>query len=244
MADEIQNPAPDQAPAEGTTAAPARPVIMKYLVFGLAGLVLVVGVAFVTLLFTGGAQTTSDGEKASESHADLSGEATEAQPTDEQILDSLLAGEADSNVLKMIEENLAALDYEPEASELGTGTAGMSEKDSLDAVDWLTKEKKRLAEWEEELTDRQKELAGLEQEVTKKILRIEQAESARIASLARLYDGMDSRAVARLMANLDDETVVSILPRMKAKNASQVLQLLPSQRAAKLSKQMITIAGS
>ena len=244
MADEIQNPAPDQAPADGTTAASARPAMLKYIVFGVAGLVLVVGVAFVTLLFTGGGQMTSPGMTASESQADVSERATEAQPTDEEILDSLLAGEADSNVLKMIEENLAVLDYEPEASELGTGTAGMSEKDSLDAVDWLTKEKKRLAGWEEELTARQKELAGLEQEVTKKILRIEQAESARIASLARLYDGMDSRAVARLMANLDDETVVSILPRMKAKNASQVLQLLPSQRAAKLSKQMITIAGS
>jgi flagellar motility protein MotE (MotC chaperone) len=53
---------------------------------------------------------------------------------------------------------------------------------------------------------------------------------------------MEPRAVAKLMANLDDETIVSILPRMKSKNASAVLALLPPQRGARLSKQMITIA--
>jgi hypothetical protein len=36
--------------------------------------------------------------------------------------------------------------------------------------------------------------------------------------------------------------VIAILPKMKTKNASEVLQLLPAQRAARLSKQLITIA--
>ena len=57
----------------------------------------------------------------------------------------------------------------------------------------------------------------LDKRVTQKLLRLEQAESAKIASLAKLYDGMDARAVARLVANLDDQTVVSIVPRMKQK---------------------------
>ena len=75
-------------------------------------------------------------------------------------------------------------------------------------------------------------------------LRLENEKEASdlIIKLAKLYDGMESRAVAKLMGNLDDETVVSILPRMKTKNASEVLQLLPAKRAAKLSKRMITIA--
>jgi flagellar motility protein MotE (MotC chaperone) len=53
---------------------------------------------------------------------------------------------------------------------------------------------------------------------------------------------MDARTVANMMANLDDTTIVSLLPRMKQKNASQVLGLMPPQRAAKLSKQMIEVA--
>jgi flagellar motility protein MotE (MotC chaperone) len=120
----------------------------------------------------------------------------------------------------------------------------MSVEDSLEQVNWLEKEKAELADREASLDKRQKELEKLDRDVTKKLTTLEQAESSRIAQLARLYDGMDARAVAKLAANLDDATVVAILPRMKPKNASQVLALLPAKRAAKLSKQMITIAGN
>ncbi|HWR84161.1 MAG TPA: hypothetical protein VN285_12745, partial [Candidatus Deferrimicrobium sp.] len=82
------------------------------------------------------------------------------------------------------------------------------------------------------------------QEVSKKILRLQRAESERITSLAKLYDGMEAKAVAKLMADLDDEIVVSILPRMKSKNASEVLQMLPPKRAAKLSREMLAIADN
>ena len=52
---------------------------------------------------------------------------------------------------------------------------------------------------------------------------------------------MDRKSLI-LQVSLEDETVVSLLPRMKAKNASQLQQLLPPVRAARLSKKMITIA--
>ena len=126
---------------------------------------------------------------------------------------------------------------------MGEEVIGMSVEDSIESVNWLEQETSKLEKLKTELDARQKELNRLDREVTNKIVRIEQTESSRVNSLAKLYDGMDSRAVARLMANLDDETVVSLLPRMKSKNASAVLQLLPSKRAAKLSKKMITIAG-
>ncbi len=216
--------------------------MIKYIIFGVVGIVLVVAVALVTLMLAGGKSTSTE-SVASETDLKRNTD-QQSEPTDEEVLDSLLAAEGDPEVLELIKENLAALDYQPDASELGTGTKGMSEQDSLDAIDWLAKEKKRLADREAELKKRQADLSRLDKEVSKKIIRIEQAESARIASLARLYDGMDAKSVARLMTNLDDETVVSILPRMKAKNASQVLQMLPSQRAARLSKKMITIAGT
>jgi flagellar motility protein MotE (MotC chaperone) len=154
--------------------------------------------------------------------------------------------EEDPSVMEDIMANLAFLDYDPE--ELGmtqeSGSEKISKEDSVAASDWLVTEKKRLSDWDQQLNTRQRELELLDKKVSRKVLRIEQAESARTTSLAKLYDNMDPRAVARLMANLDNNTVVTILPRMKQRNASQVMELMPAQRAAKLSKMMITIAGN
>ena len=139
--------------------------------------------------------------------------------------------------------NLEFLDYEPTAQEVGAEEAAtMSVEDSIEQTNWIKDEKKRLAEKESELEKRERELEALNREVTQKLTKLDQAESTRVSNLARLYDSMDARSVAKLVANLDDHTVVSILPRMKTKNASSVLALMPAKRAARLSKQMITIS--
>ena len=213
--------------------------MVKYILFGVAGIVLVTGVAFATLLFMGDTKSESAPEDARKETAEVN--ATDEHDGSHEP-ESLAFEELDQSVIDMIMENLAVLDYEPSQNDLEENEAGISVEDSVKAVNWLQQEKTTLAQKENELDARQGELERLDKQVTQKILRIEQAESARVASLAKLYDGMDSRAVAKLMGNLDDETVVSILPRMKIKNASAVLQLLPAPRAAKLSKQMITIA--
>jgi len=213
--------------------------MVKYILFGVAGIVLVAGIAFATLLFMGGTKFESVQEDARRETAEVN--ATDAHDSPHEP-ESLALEELDQSAIDMIMENLAVLDYEPKPSDLEENVVGMSVEDSIEVVNWFQQEKTALAQKEKELDTRQKELEQLDKQVTQKILRIEQAESARVASLAKLYDGMDSRAVAKLMANLDDETVVSILPRMKIKNASAVLQLLPAPRAAKLSKRMITIA--
>ncbi len=148
----------------------------------------------------------------------------------------------DPSVLENIMDNLAFLDYQPGQEETAAGEAPMSKDDSLEKVDWLAAEKATLTEREGNLARRERELASVQTEISKKLLVLEQAEATRINNIAKLYDGMDQRAVAQLMANLDDNTVVLILPRMKTKNASAVMSLLPPKRAAKLSKQMITIA--
>jgi flagellar motility protein MotE (MotC chaperone) len=220
-------------------AGPLKAERVKYILFGLTGIVLVVVIAFATLLFMGDTKTESAPEDARNESAEVNVTDDHDGPHEPE---SLGFEELDQSVIDVIMENLAILDYEPKPSDLEENETGMSAEDSVEAVNWLEQEKTVLAQKENELDTRQKELERLDKQVTQKILRIEQAESARVASLAKLYDGMDPRAVAKLMGNLDDETVVSILPRMKIKNASAVLQLLPAPRAAKLSKQMITIA--
>ena len=149
--------------------------------------------------------------------------------------------EFDTKAIEKIVDNLAFLEYTPDDSEI-ENIDGMSVEDSLEQVSWIEKETLTLDTRKKELDRREKDLNKLEKSVDSKIIRIEQAESNRTSQLAKLYDGMDSRAVAKLMMSLDDNTIVTILPRMKSKNAALVLQLLPSKRAASLSKQMITIA--
>ncbi len=151
--------------------------------------------------------------------------------------------EFDSKAIEKIVDNLAFLEYTPDDSEI-PNEDGMTVEDSLEQMNWIEKEKLAIETRKKELDRREKDLNKMEKSVDAKIIRIEQAESNRTSQLAKLYDGMDSRAVAKLMMNLDHNTIVAILPRMKSKNAAQVLQLLPSKMAAELSKQMITIADN
>lgn len=165
---------------------------------------------------------------------------------DESELANLDLGLTDEEMsaLDQIEANLNYLDQPP--ADRQAGSAGQAEmisaEDSIEEVNWLEEENNKLAVREKNVTEREKSVQRLEKEVSRKIIIIEQAESSRIAKLAKLYDGMDPRSVTKLMNNLDDDTVVSLISRMKMKNASQVLSLLSPQRAARLSKKMITIA--
>lgn len=225
---------------------PQKGGLMKYIIMGVAVIALIGVSVFAAMMFLGGESadhpTEQSTEGSTEAHADSShGEqlAHENEISDE--IDSLFLYENDQSVIDMIEENLAVMDWDPNAG-MTEQELAMSAEDSVEAVNWLENEKKKLAKRENDVVNREKELVKLDISLTQKLLRIEQEESSRTDELAKLYDGMDSRAVAQLMANLDDDTIVSILPRMKSKNASAVLQLLPAQRAARLSKQMITIA--
>lgn len=260
---ESSNPA--TVAAESEQSAPAKGGFPKmYLLFGVIGILVVALAIVTTMLLMGGDETASepavtdthetapaeesqdagsDHAEPAESHAQVTTEEIPAIPDFEPFEPPDI--EEDSGVLGDIMANLEFLDYAPTMPEEDHGAgevSGMSKEDSIEAAQWFDSETARLEKKEKELNARQRELEILDKKVSQKIVRIEQAESARVAALARLYDGMDARSVAKLVANLDDATVVSILPRMKQKNASQVLALMPAVRAAKLSKQMITIA--
>jgi flagellar motility protein MotE (MotC chaperone) len=236
----VEEKKPTEEEAESSEKKPAgKDGLIKMLVFVAIGLVLVGGVAVGTLFLLGG-----DGQ-GEEQMVEETETATEGEDTfDEGEVDDSMAWLVDEqSVLDQIKNNLAFLDYEPDMSVLEQEEEpAMTVEDSLEAVNWFEKENQALDTRRSKIETRQKELERLDRSVSQKLLTLEQAESNRVAQLARLYDSMDPRAVTKLMSNLDDATVVSILPRMKIKNASAVLQLFPSVRAARLSKQMITIA--
>ncbi len=118
---------------------------------------------------------------------------------------------------------------------------GVTAQDSIDTLNWLDKEMARLKKEKGDIERQRKQLEGLEKRIDQAMIQINEAESARIVNLARLYDGMKAQDVAKLFANLSDEVIISILPRMKPANASKILGLLPPKRAAKISTQMITV---
>ncbi|HOP05809.1 MAG TPA: hypothetical protein PLF13_00820 [candidate division Zixibacteria bacterium] len=254
---EAQQATPEPAPAKSGG-------MMKYIIIGLVAVVVVAGVSVVALKMMSGGDTVSQTEEATEpaehsettNHPD-STKAAQAEvahtPTAEEIAEELTEGMTaqtdDPSLLGDIMENLAFLDYQPEAEDIPGMEMGMSQEDSIENMNWLDREKARLADREkgldqreQEVNNRYRELQKLENEVNRKLLVLEQAETARISSLAKLYDGMDPRSVAQLAENLDDETMVALIPRMKTKNASSLLALMPPQRAARLSQKMITIS--
>lgn len=248
MADEADKTKKTEKAAAKAPAKSGKSSLIRYLVFGAAGVVVVLIVAFGTLMLIGTGQPIP-GPSTQPAPSEAAGAATNSQSTgadssaDVFDEDSLMASlEQDESVLQTILASLDALDYVPDEKDLTQDSEGMSVEDSIEAVNWLELEKSKLDERQRELNAREKRLNVLDSRIQQKILVIEQAESVRITKLAKLYDGMEAGAVAKLVANLDDETVVSLLPRMKLKNASAVLSLMPPARAARLSKQMITIA--
>ncbi len=238
MSDEPEKNKEETQAEEPTSDKPAKKSgeIMKYAMIGggVFLLVMVIAVGGMFLLKEDPPESVESGEVIDETHA--------AEPTSDE--DRIPTFRDDPTVMENIVDNLAFLDYEPEMDEIETGEEeyGMSTEDSIAEVNWLEQEKTALTLKEKELNTRQAKLESLDKEVSRKLLTLEQAQTSRVNSLAKLYDSMDPRSVAQLMANLDNETVVAILPRMKTKNASSVLELVPPKRAAKLSKQMITIA--
>lgn len=251
--------------AKATEETKPKSNLMSYIIYAVSGLVLIGGIAFgVAFMLKDSPKAVAEqsAEAADSAHVEKKSndhdskkvideghaEKTHADTKRDDNLeiskeDFYDAGdeEFDSKAIEKIVDNLAILEYKPTDSELREED-NSSVEDSLAQMSWIEKEKLAIKTRKKELDAREKELNKIEKSVDSKIIRIEQAESSRTSQLAKLYDGMDSRAVAKLMMNLDDNTVVAILPKMKSKNAALVLQILPSKRAAALSKQMITIA--
>ncbi len=239
--------------------APKKKSPLMFILVGVGAVALIAIAAFGTLVLVGGDAPAESSTEATSSHDsddshDNAGDEDHDEASEptvahddldirEDELDNLLLDIDTAGLLDEVVENLAILDVANDDDALGLESPKMSESDSIAAAEWLATEEVRLAKWESTLNDRESKLSQREKDVSLKLARLEQAEAARIQQLAKMYNDMDPTAVARLMANLDNETVVAVLPRMKQKNAAAVLTLLPPVRGAKLSKMLITLAG-
>lgn len=127
------------------------------------------------------------------------------------------------------------------ADEEEEADSGMTEEDSVTAAKWLETEKAKLAQERKVIDERLEELEKQEYRLKQLIAKKNQMQSARVASLARLYDGMKADQVAPLIIKLDEEQAVDILLKMKPGNAAKILGTINADRAARISTRMITL---
>ncbi len=66
----------------------------------------------------------------------------------------------------------------------------------------------------------------------------QQEEAKRISKLARLYSGMKPDEAVAILKQLDDSLVLSILNKMEDEQASKIMSLFDSRRAANLTQAM------
>lgn len=203
-------------------------------------LILICAVAFVITVgmfsvmmgvFSSPPGTTT--EKSAEAQADTTDpdqeaaeEVSEIKKLEKELLD-LLNVEGIENL-----EDLVAMDE---------ADAEAARQDSIDAVNWLEKEKRKLAAERAELNTRKRQLDNQEFRLKQLIEQVDQMESTRINALAKLYDGMKPAQVAPLIGKLTDRQAVQVLLKMKPANAAKILGALSPDQAAQISANMITL---
>jgi len=120
-------------------------------------------------------------------------------------------------------------------------TSANHAKDSASSKGSIASEWAKLDAEKKQLEAKKKEMDNQESRLKQLLSKSDQLESARIGSLAKLYDGMNPQQVAPLITKLTDDQAVDVLLKMKPSNAAKVLEALTTERAARISAKMITI---
>ena len=107
------------------------------------------------------------------------------------------------------------------------------------AREQVSSEMKDLEDQKAALDSEKADLEKLRDEVQRLLTRKNRADEERMYSLAKIYDNMDQEKLADVFSNMNDSLIVKILPKMKSNNASLVLEYLPPQRSAMISKMLL-----
>ncbi len=141
------------------------------------------------------------------------------------------AGEDQAAIAKNSEKPDASHDNDEGQVEFNFGG---EESDTLAEISWIESEKNKIQSDKMAMAIERKQLEILRREVESLLAKKDQVKSERVAYLAKLFDGMKQDEVGKLMAQLTDNTIVAVLPKMKASSASKVLAMLPPERGARI----------
>ena len=118
--------------------------------------------------------------------------------------------------------------------------AQMSGVDTMAQLSELDQRHKEIAAEEASLRLERQELTALKSQIEQLLSQKKAIAGEKVLYLAKLLDGMKQEELAGLMAKLDDKTILAVLPSMKPLNASKVLALLPPERAAQITTELLT----
>ncbi len=100
----------------------------------------------------------------------------------------------------------------------------------------LQEQEKHLLQMQKEVEQKLQELIAIQKEI--QAFRNEKTETrnASIRSLAQIYGTMKPKEAAKLLENMDEKLVVSLLSTMKANEAAEILSIMDFKKAAKISE--------
>lgn len=131
------------------------------------------------------------------------------------------------------------------ASPYGEATAAIDAAEKAKAIDTalaisiLDRRQRDLTAQEKEIERKKRELEALRSEIETLLDKRQTIADEKATYIARLLDGMKPDEMSGLMANLDNATILAVMPRMKPATASRVLAQLPPERAAKITTELL-----
>ena len=106
--------------------------------------------------------------------------------------------------------------------------------DTIAEFSLLDKRKRELETEELEIAAKRRELETLKAEVEQFLQAKKGVADEKVTYIAKLIDGMKAEEMTGMITNLDNATILAVLPKMKPQTASRVLSILPPKRAAEI----------
>ncbi len=156
------------------------------------------------------------------------------------LLFMVAAGLTPQQSIEVLREKVEVAAIDSTATE--TGEAPMSDAMKAEVQKARGMVSDEMAELESEknkLLSEKQELEKLRDEIARLLAKKSKAEEERMYNLAKIYDGMDQERLAEVFTRMNDTLIVNILPKMKANNASLVLEYLPPGRSAQISHMLL-----
>ena len=213
--------------------------LMTYVIVAVGALVITIG-SMLALIKPPAANEADDDDGYASDEYEESGVDSDEEDMD---VEDIFSGLADLSFLEATPFSNHEESIVNEDGSISSNGEMINEKDTLTAEQWIEREKKTLAAEKVAQDRRERELNLRERDIDQKLTKLQQIKASKYNDLAKLYDGMKPEQVARLIIKLDNKTIVAILPRMKRANASKILGLMPPERGARISREMIAYSG-
>lgn len=100
----------------------------------------------------------------------------------------------------------------------------------------LSRQEAEIAKMKEELDRRLRELESMRTQISDILAERVKIDAERVETLVQMYSNMKPPQAAKIFESLDEDLAVELLSRMKKKNAADIMNLLPPEKAQTFSE--------